>query len=444
MRVALTDRSCCWRWPRRPQRRRRWSSSGDFDVADLRHRRAGRRRAGCSSTEQAGRVRLVRRRRRCGRAVPRPDVEHAEPPTRSAGCCRSAFAPDYATSRPLLRLSDRRSRARASIAGPGVPRARRPTRTSPTRPPGGCCSPIPHTEAANHNGGQLQFGPDGKLWLGTGDGGGGNDQFGHSQDPGSLLGKLLRLDPARARAGDRRARAAQPVAVLVRPRDGPARDRRRRPGRGRGDRRRRSPPTTAGRASRATHPTHVAIRGCDGGTTAPGADEDARRRRLLLDHRRLRRARSRPAVAARPLPLRRLLRSGACARSTSANPGERRRRSGSTVELAELVRRGRVRAHPRRLAGRTGLPAGRRRAVGVSSSALDRRPGSRRHPRLRTVRARDRVAQRAADAPADVALRSDESCAARRSRRAIARRGVVQATARGARAPGSARWCACG
>jgi glucose/arabinose dehydrogenase len=49
---------------------------------------------------------------------------------------------------------------------------------------------------SNHNGGQLQFGPDGKLWLGTGDGGGGDDQFGHSQDPASLLGKLIRLDPA--------------------------------------------------------------------------------------------------------------------------------------------------------------------------------------------------------------------------------------------------------
>jgi hypothetical protein len=55
---------------------------------------------------------------------------------------------------------------------------------------------IRHDEAVNHNGGQLQFGPDGKLWLGTGDGGGGNDQFGHAHDPASLLGKLIRLDPA--------------------------------------------------------------------------------------------------------------------------------------------------------------------------------------------------------------------------------------------------------
>jgi hypothetical protein len=54
---------------------------------------------------------------------------------------------------------------------------------------------IAHADAANHNGGQLQFGPDGALYASTGDGGGGDDQFHHSQDPASPLGKLLRLDP---------------------------------------------------------------------------------------------------------------------------------------------------------------------------------------------------------------------------------------------------------
>jgi Glucose / Sorbosone dehydrogenase len=55
---------------------------------------------------------------------------------------------------------------------------------------------VRHDDAANHNGGQLQIGPDGKLWLGTGDGGGSDNQFMHSQDPASLLGKLIRIDPA--------------------------------------------------------------------------------------------------------------------------------------------------------------------------------------------------------------------------------------------------------
>jgi len=53
---------------------------------------------------------------------------------------------------------------------------------------------IAHRDAANHNGGQLQFGPDGRLWIGTGDGGGANNQFGHAQNRRSLLGKMLRLN----------------------------------------------------------------------------------------------------------------------------------------------------------------------------------------------------------------------------------------------------------
>ena len=53
---------------------------------------------------------------------------------------------------------------------------------------------IPHPTYGNHNGGQLAFGPDGYLYAGTGDGGGGGDPFGNAQDPGVLLGKLLRLD----------------------------------------------------------------------------------------------------------------------------------------------------------------------------------------------------------------------------------------------------------
>ena len=49
----------------------------------------------------------------------------------------------------------------------------------------------------NHNGGQLQFGPDGMLYFGDGDGGGGGDQHGehgNGQNPAVLLGKLGRID----------------------------------------------------------------------------------------------------------------------------------------------------------------------------------------------------------------------------------------------------------
>jgi len=46
---------------------------------------------------------------------------------------------------------------------------------------------------SNHNGGQLQFGPDGRLYVGMGDGGSAGDPQGRAQDPHSLLGKMLRL-----------------------------------------------------------------------------------------------------------------------------------------------------------------------------------------------------------------------------------------------------------
>lgn len=48
--------------------------------------------------------------------------------------------------------------------------------------------------ASNHNGGQLKFGSDGYLYIGTGDGGSAGDPWGNAQDLGELLGKLLRID----------------------------------------------------------------------------------------------------------------------------------------------------------------------------------------------------------------------------------------------------------
>jgi len=54
---------------------------------------------------------------------------------------------------------------------------------------------IPHPNQTNHYGGQLQFGPEGNLFISTGDGGGGDDEEHNAQDLSSELGKILRIDP---------------------------------------------------------------------------------------------------------------------------------------------------------------------------------------------------------------------------------------------------------
>ena len=53
---------------------------------------------------------------------------------------------------------------------------------------------IEHSANTNHNGGMLAFGPDGKLYIGTGDGGGRGDPLGSGQNINSQLGKILRMD----------------------------------------------------------------------------------------------------------------------------------------------------------------------------------------------------------------------------------------------------------
>ena len=57
---------------------------------------------------------------------------------------------------------------------------------------------IDHSRFANHNGGNLAFGPDGMLYIGLGDGGGGGDPFRNGLDKQSRLGKILRIDPRRS------------------------------------------------------------------------------------------------------------------------------------------------------------------------------------------------------------------------------------------------------
>ncbi|MDX2088490.1 MAG: PQQ-dependent sugar dehydrogenase [Kofleriaceae bacterium] len=55
--------------------------------------------------------------------------------------------------------------------------------------------------AGNHNGGMIEFGSDGYLWIGTGDGGGGGDPQRTAQNTSNLLGKILRIDVSTKAAG---------------------------------------------------------------------------------------------------------------------------------------------------------------------------------------------------------------------------------------------------
>jgi glucose/arabinose dehydrogenase len=69
---------------------------------------------------------------------------------------------------------------------------------------------IPHPGERNHYGGQLQFGPDGYLYIGTGDGGGASDDHDNARRLDSLLGKLLRIDPRRSGDAPYRSPASNP------------------------------------------------------------------------------------------------------------------------------------------------------------------------------------------------------------------------------------------
>jgi glucose/arabinose dehydrogenase len=65
---------------------------------------------------------------------------------------------------------------------------------------------------ANHNGGQLAFGPDRLLYIAFGDGGGGGDPEGNGQSLGTLLGKILRIDPRPAGGRPYRVPSGNPFA----------------------------------------------------------------------------------------------------------------------------------------------------------------------------------------------------------------------------------------
>ena len=68
---------------------------------------------------------------------------------------------------------------------------------------------VPHTDATNHDGGQLAFGPDGYLYVGIGDGGLQGDPMNRAQTPSAAARQDPAHRPARRRAGRARHPAGQ-------------------------------------------------------------------------------------------------------------------------------------------------------------------------------------------------------------------------------------------
>ena len=138
-------------------------------------------------TEQSGRVRVVTN----GSTLPTPflDIRARVSCCGERGLLSIAFHPAYPSNRLFYaNYTDTSgnttvSRFRVSATSPDV--ADPNTETVLLR----VAQPY-----SNHNGGQLQFGPDGYLYIGMGDGGAAGDPGDRAQNPGELLGKMLRID----------------------------------------------------------------------------------------------------------------------------------------------------------------------------------------------------------------------------------------------------------
>jgi glucose/arabinose dehydrogenase len=140
--------------------------------------------------EQGGLVRIIRN----GTVLPTPFLDlssRLRAATGEQGLLGLAFPPGYGPGRPYLYTNHTGT---AGIGDTVISRF-----TASTDPD----QADPATEQtvltvvqpfANHNGGQLAFGPDGYLYIGMGDGGSAGDPQGNAQNPLSLLGKMLRID----------------------------------------------------------------------------------------------------------------------------------------------------------------------------------------------------------------------------------------------------------
>jgi glucose/arabinose dehydrogenase len=147
--------------------------------------------------EQPGRIRIVQG----GRKLSRPFLDIRG----KVGCCGErgllsmAFAPDYGRSRRFYVFYTANNGDLRVVEY----RAQRGKRNRAARGSARGLLRVNHRREANHNGGQLAFGPDRRLYISTGDGGGGGDPFRNGQNRRSKLGKILVMNPRRrgARAG---------------------------------------------------------------------------------------------------------------------------------------------------------------------------------------------------------------------------------------------------
>lgn len=138
--------------------------------------------------ERAGRIRVVEN----GNLLPTPflDISSLTSTTGERGLLSMAFHPQYASNGYFFLYY-------TNLAGDIVIERRQVSAGNPNVADALSSLviiTIAHPTYTNHYGGLVSFGPDGYLYLGTGDGGGGGDPLGNAQNQNVLLGKLLRLD----------------------------------------------------------------------------------------------------------------------------------------------------------------------------------------------------------------------------------------------------------
>ena len=138
--------------------------------------------------EREGRIRVVVGRRVL--AEPFLDMSDLVTTGGESGLLSMAFAPDYESSRRFyVYYTD--SRGFPTIDS-FMRSERTPNRALPESRRN--IISVPH-QRFNHKGGQIQFGPDGRLYAAFGDGGGGGDPDRNAQNLGQLLGKMIRISP---------------------------------------------------------------------------------------------------------------------------------------------------------------------------------------------------------------------------------------------------------